>query len=457
MHLKLEIDGEENLYSFPDQKRVTIGRSPVNDIQILIQGISRAHLEVHEKGNGQFYAVDKGSTHGTFINEQRLVKNKPVSFNSFLPARLGPAVFIYLVDDIEQTQIDDQGDLDSFDNGLSSTFDDSSDFENGATTISSLDNFFEAEKKKKKAPAGPKEVKKSSLDDFFKDHDKKVSKKRNARSSKTKKTSAKANKLKKQNQQKFLTYLSILAVIVYVIYGQWQEQKEKERLAQLEKQKAVQAMIAAKKAEQKKLEEDRLAKIKEQKLKQKERFVKEVLSKDKCLSDAELSFCSIVKNLYPREFTEGVYKEASTLYFILDVKHKNFNYANYKYSDKELETVLVEARRTVGRRFHKSYFLKRKDAKLNELEPSFENHNIQASADFLESVVGRFPSLTDQIQKITVVAVDGEDYLSHYDYSYEKVSKLKKEDVEFTLKMFHRSNIKAPMRKLLKELKATKI
>lgn len=456
MHLKLEIDGEENLYSFPDQKRVTIGRSPVNDIQILIQGISRAHLEVHEKDNGQFYAVDKGSTHGTFINEQRLVKNKPVSFNSFLPARLGPAVFIYLVDDIEQTQIDEQGAHDSFDNSLSS-FSDNSELENEATTIGSLDNFFEAEKKKEIAPAAPKEVKKSSLDDFFKDHDKKVSKKRNARSSKAKKTSAKSNKLKKKNQQKFITYLSILAVIAYVIYGQWQEQKEKEKLAQLEKQKAVQAMIAAKKAEQKKLEEDRLAKIKEQKLKEKERFVKEVLSKDKCLSDTEISFCSIVKSLYPREFTEGVYKETTTLYFILDIKHKSLKYANYKYNDKELETVLVEARRTVGRRFHKSYFLKRKDAKLNELEPSFENHNIQASADFLESVVGRFPSLNDQIQKITVVAVDGEEYLSHYDYSFDKVSKLKKEDIEFTLKMFHRSNIKAPMRKLLKDLKAIKI
>jgi pSer/pThr/pTyr-binding forkhead associated (FHA) protein len=53
--------------SYPLSVRTTIGRGPVNDIQIEDNSVSaqHAHLSYH---NGQWYVQDAGSSNGTYVN-----------------------------------------------------------------------------------------------------------------------------------------------------------------------------------------------------------------------------------------------------------------------------------------------------------------------------------------------------------------------------------------------------
>ena len=96
MNLNIEIDGEESIYSFPNQNIVTIGRAPSSDIQLLVEGISRNHIEIQRK-TGDFFVVDTGSTNGTFINDQRIEIGVQQTFNSFFPVKLGFNVYLNLL------------------------------------------------------------------------------------------------------------------------------------------------------------------------------------------------------------------------------------------------------------------------------------------------------------------------------------------------------------------------
>lgn len=61
-----------------DSPEVSIGRHPSSDIQIDDASVSGAHAVIVKKANehfpeyNEFYLVDKSSTNGTFINEQRI-------------------------------------------------------------------------------------------------------------------------------------------------------------------------------------------------------------------------------------------------------------------------------------------------------------------------------------------------------------------------------------------------
>lgn len=445
MYLKLEIDGEESFHSFPDQDRVSVGRSPMNDIQVMAEGISRNHLEIHVKAGGEFFAIDKGSTHGTFINEEQLTKDTPVVFNTFFPARLGTSVFIYLMDapvDIEEAA--------------------AVVVEEEPIKKSSLDDFFQEEAKpQKKKPqmhvpstAGKmtKDMqnvmkKKEELIPAPKARRKKVSKK--AGSKKTGKKTAK----KKDNSQKMITIIGVFLAIAFAGYNQWQKMEEAKRAVLAKKLKAQQAIVAAQKEEEKRLELERQAKLKAEALQKQKEFVKTVVDRDKCLADIEITFCNSIRQNITRTYKEGAVKELSTLYIILDVNHKNSEYDNYKYSDDELKEVIKHAKRSVGRRFHEGYFVARKDARLDELKPSFENNNIKVFADFMASMGDSFPQETEDLKKIVVVAIENDVYSSHYEYSIEKLKQADLSKMKFDFIMLLRSNVKSPMRKLLNDFK----
>jgi hypothetical protein len=104
MYLRVEIEGNEELYAFPDQNVVKIGRSPSSDIQLLVDGISRYHLEIHDRG-ADFIIIDKGSTNGSFIDEEQLEANNEYPFNTFFPVKLGFDVYVYLVDEVSPEEL----------------------------------------------------------------------------------------------------------------------------------------------------------------------------------------------------------------------------------------------------------------------------------------------------------------------------------------------------------------
>lgn len=54
-----------------EKKRVTIGRTPDNDIVLDNRGVSRCHAQI-EFGDGQAVLIDNESLNGTFVNSRRI-------------------------------------------------------------------------------------------------------------------------------------------------------------------------------------------------------------------------------------------------------------------------------------------------------------------------------------------------------------------------------------------------
>ena len=46
MHIKIEHQGKEKKYSFPDKNLIQIGRAPENDVQLVLDGVSRFHFKI---------------------------------------------------------------------------------------------------------------------------------------------------------------------------------------------------------------------------------------------------------------------------------------------------------------------------------------------------------------------------------------------------------------------------
>lgn len=87
--------GEVQVYPV-NKPSITIGASTASDIRIKAEGVSRRHLLIVKEGD-TVYAIDQGSTNGTFLNEERLEAGKKVEFTTFFPLRLGIHVLVSLV------------------------------------------------------------------------------------------------------------------------------------------------------------------------------------------------------------------------------------------------------------------------------------------------------------------------------------------------------------------------
>lgn len=68
LHPVLEIDGQR--YSL-NADSIVLGRSSESDIVVDDTGVSRRHVEVR-RSQGRFYAVDLGSTNGSYVNGERV-------------------------------------------------------------------------------------------------------------------------------------------------------------------------------------------------------------------------------------------------------------------------------------------------------------------------------------------------------------------------------------------------
>ena len=98
MQLKIEANGKSKVYSLKGKNKVSIGRSPSCDIQIVAEGVSRKHVEI-TNNKGDVSVIDLGSTNGSFIDENQLKQGQKYTFNTFFPIRMGFNVYVYLLDE----------------------------------------------------------------------------------------------------------------------------------------------------------------------------------------------------------------------------------------------------------------------------------------------------------------------------------------------------------------------
>lgn len=448
MYLRLEIEGEESFHPFPDKDRVTIGRSPTCDIQIMADGISRYHLEIHEKLGGECYAIDKGSTHGSFINEEQLVKDKPVAFNSFFPARLGSNVYVYLMDEavsVAEDLIDSQESLnppagleDVFKEEQTPVSEDQLPPPPKAKDTFNLDPPKTNNRPKVHVPTTAGKVTDDMEKLLKKSQRAGASSKKGSKKSKKKGVSARK---KKEKKQKMFSFILIAFVIGFTGYKQWQKIEAQK---QVKLQEELQKLAAIKRIQEKEQKEQEL-RLKEQKIleeqKKQAESIKTIVDRDKCLTDEEVAFCNILKANIPRTYKEGAVKELSTIYLIINSSKTYDKYKDLKYSKQDLSKVFAQAQKKLGRRFHAGMFEKRQNLRMPKPKEDVEYFNLMALADFITTFKTGLPDVTG-FKKLIIIAIDNEDrYKSNYVYDIQKLKNAKIEDSFFAAHLAFRSYI----------------
>ena len=94
-HLVVAVPDKDPVKYAVDGEKVTLGRSPDNDIQILVREVSTSHCEFHQTESG-YEITDVGSTNGTKVNGQA-VKNGRIALSNDAEIMLGetiPAFFV---------------------------------------------------------------------------------------------------------------------------------------------------------------------------------------------------------------------------------------------------------------------------------------------------------------------------------------------------------------------------
>ncbi len=76
---------------------ITIGRAPDNQLALQDPQASSHHAEIHPAGPA-YSITDRGSTNGTFVNEQRIAPQMPHILNMGDRIRIGSTVFTYETD-----------------------------------------------------------------------------------------------------------------------------------------------------------------------------------------------------------------------------------------------------------------------------------------------------------------------------------------------------------------------
>lgn len=326
MYLKVDNDGQEQIYSFQNQKTVIIGRGPSSDIQVVTDGISRKHLEVREK-DGEFFVVDFGSTNGTFQNDERLEPNVEHPFNSFFPLKLGFHVFLYLVDEISPEQLE---------SAISDGIDES-------------ENKRRAEQKANRT----RKVKASGTNSKINIGDKTNTGIRNTtklssegtQTQRKVRTKRKSQKVEEESGDKLNLPLYI-GVLFLILAGLAYSQGYLDSLLGNDRPVAPPVVNKPKVNKPKVVE-----KPKEKVVTRKE--LSAYMNVDKCLSDQEIPLCNELQKVIERDFNEGFAKVLDKTYLIVDFdKFVNglINKLNFTQQDKQ--DVIVYGRKYFGRRFN---------------------------------------------------------------------------------------------------------
>ena len=81
---------------------VMIGRDRDCTFQILDDRISRNHLQVKATGKGNHFAIDFGSSNGTFVNEKRLESQIELTDGDVV--RIGLTAMVYMTEESRVAQ-----------------------------------------------------------------------------------------------------------------------------------------------------------------------------------------------------------------------------------------------------------------------------------------------------------------------------------------------------------------
>ena len=72
----------------PIRGNLALGRTPVNDVVLPDERVSRRHAIIHAQGEDEFWLVDHGSRNGTYVNERRVLQ--PFRLRDGDRIRIGP-------------------------------------------------------------------------------------------------------------------------------------------------------------------------------------------------------------------------------------------------------------------------------------------------------------------------------------------------------------------------------
>lgn len=457
MQFKIEIDGEESFYSFSDDQSIIIGRSPESDIQLLVEGISRSHAEIHFEGDEIIY-TDLGSSMGSFINNDQLIANIPTVFNSFFPIRLGNHVLISIVDEV-----------------LSAGFDISDDLNKEYSehkvkeSLVDISNLIEEkiEEREKLESSKPKKNPliyiPESVGTITEDASRIMSNKIPKKDKKKKVIKKEIQKKRKKvdTSQKLLIFLFVCIIAGFFGYKKWEEIEKKNFLAlkaQMEADKIAQIAKAKKEEEEKrKLEEERLKEIERDKL----RVLKGMVSMDKCIDQLESNLCKALEKIKPRSRMEGFYKTLETLYFVLN-DDNNFQYfSNLKleYLPAEEAEVLILARKYGGYSFHEGFFKLKSNLVLKPFEKNREESNLFLFSAFIRLLTPDLISKIQGVDQIVIIGISNKQNQVEIEDSFiidfNKFRQKSLIDLKFLTKIYIRSNIDRPLKEELNKLKYT--
>ena len=106
--MKIEFRDLQGNFIFYDVKleSFVVGRSRKCDITVADESISREHLRVNVKSDGDATVHDLGSSNGTFINDKKMTPNIPEAFTTLFSFSLGKGILMRLMEESEDFPAD---------------------------------------------------------------------------------------------------------------------------------------------------------------------------------------------------------------------------------------------------------------------------------------------------------------------------------------------------------------
>ncbi len=114
-YLIVALPGEEPISYTITGDKMTLGRSPDNDIQVLVHEVSTKHCEFSSVAGG-YQIIDVGSSNGTRVKGQSITNGR-VFLNHRDTILLGETVSAYFVTVDENEEVDPKATIESIENG----------------------------------------------------------------------------------------------------------------------------------------------------------------------------------------------------------------------------------------------------------------------------------------------------------------------------------------------------
>lgn len=108
MFIKVEVEENPPVYYRFTQSELTVGSSPANSILINHKSVSKRHLKLIQD-EGKWYAIDQGSTNGSYLEDDQLIPGKRTELVIDAPLRLGDYTTITFVTEAENPVDVNQG------------------------------------------------------------------------------------------------------------------------------------------------------------------------------------------------------------------------------------------------------------------------------------------------------------------------------------------------------------